>query len=414
VSLGLMQRLSHRLTCATIVTSMLRSRVGLQALLAALVSAFVLAAVFLLAGAMRSSAANVSAPSGRIVFVRTATDPHQDDDLGDIYVMNADGTHRRNLTRSLAYYDSVVWAPDHRRIVFAAQKLVKGTHGKWATNIYVINGDGTGFRQLTHTSWNDDPVWSPDSRRIAFVRHWEAPTALGVGTSDIYVVDVDGSDERRVTRDKFDESALGWSSQNKVVFVRSSRFDPQAWSGREIITMKPDGSEKHFLTHNRQAEAVPVWSPDGRSLLFVRWRGHVKASLFAMDADGSNQRKLTPAAYPYDDANEPDVTAPVWSPDGSMIAYPSPVPYEKRNSAGNIYVITAGGTWLHPVAGRDAFLGSWSPDGHTIAFTRHPAIWLVNADGRGQRRLIPRPGRRPFSLHENWLADWAPRPRLGG
>src|SRR6476620_7127758 len=63
VSLGLMQRLSHRLTCATIVTSMLRSRVGLQALLAALVSAFVLAAVFLLAGAMRSSAANVSAPS---------------------------------------------------------------------------------------------------------------------------------------------------------------------------------------------------------------------------------------------------------------------------------------------------------------------------------------------------------------
>jgi Tol biopolymer transport system component len=92
-----------------------------------------------------------------------------------------------------------------------------------------------------------------------------------------------------------------------------------------------------------------------------------------------------------------------------MIMYP--VHYSKRDDpVFNVYVMTARGTGLHPVAGNDAQSPKWSPDGQTIAFTRHPAIWVVNADGRGQRRLIPRPGRPAFSLHENWLADWAPDP----
>jgi len=363
------------------------------------------AAAPILADIMRSNSATASELNGRIVFVRTGT-PDQDQDIGDIYVMNADGSHQRNLTHSPAYYDPPVWAPDRQRIAFAAQKLLPGSHGKWATNIFVVNANGSGFRQLTRTSQNNDPVWSPDSRRIALVRHWEARN--GASRSDVYVVDADGSNERRLTHNRFEESALGWSSQDRLVFVRSPRLDPQAWSGREIISMKPDGSERRFLTHNRAAEGAPVWSPDGSKLLFVRWRGHSQAALFVMNANGTDQRKLTPAAHPYDDVNEPDVAPPAWSPTGSMIMYP--VRYSKRDPVFNIYIMTARGTGLHPVAGNNAQSPKWSPDGQTIAFTSHPAIWIVTSDGRGQRRLIPRPGRPAFSLHENWLAGWAPDP----
>ena len=68
------------------------------------------------------------------------------------------------------------WSPDGRRIAFAS-----GRDGNF--EIYVINADGSRQRRLTRNTGRDvGPVWSPDGRRIAFESNWQ-----------VYVMNADGS-----------------------------------------------------------------------------------------------------------------------------------------------------------------------------------------------------------------------------
>jgi TolB protein len=286
---------------------------------------------------------------------------------------------------------------------------VKPGHDVWATNVYLMNADGSGVRPLTRTAWSDHPVWSPDSRRIVFLRHGTKLPGNDVGStvSDIYVVNVDGKGLRRLTHSPSEEYALAWSTRNRIAFVRDS-LKGQMPKG-EIFTMRPDGSGERRLTHTRDGESGLAWSPSGHKLLFVRWlNSRDLPSIFVMDADGTNQRRLLEPGRSYDYYNWPDIGPPAWSPDGSRITFIGGSAAAKgANQA--IYVMQARGAALHKVGGTDSQSPSWAPDSRTIAFVQHPAIYLVNASGSDQRRLIPRPGRPAFSLHENWTPVWARR-----
>jgi Tol biopolymer transport system component len=59
--------------------------------------------------------------------------------------------------------------------------------------IYVINANGSGLRRLTRNAATDDaPAWSPDGRKIAFMREPD-------GDGEIYLINADGSGQRRLT-----------------------------------------------------------------------------------------------------------------------------------------------------------------------------------------------------------------------
>ncbi len=86
------------------------------------------------------------------------------------------------------------------------------------------------------------------------------------------------------------------------------------WSNRdgkkEIYAMDADGSNVKRLTNNVADEDNPKWSPDGRKILCDSERdGNME--IYVMDVDGGNQRRLTNNTA-YDSAT-------TWSPDGSMI-----------------------------------------------------------------------------------------------
>ena len=72
------------------------------------------------------------------------------------------------------------YSPDGLKLVFS-----NNTDGDY--EIYVMNADGTGVRQLTHNSSNDQqPSWSPDGKQIAFTSNRD-------GDFDIYVMNADGT-----------------------------------------------------------------------------------------------------------------------------------------------------------------------------------------------------------------------------
>ena len=111
-----------------------------------------------------------------------------------LWVVNADGSNPRQLTR-YAVGSNPAWSPDGRRIAFRRLNWPPlpsaGNSDLYVADLYVVNADGSGLRRLTRHAENVPRsfAWSPDGRTIAFLHNRE-----------VYIVKADGSDERRLTQ----------------------------------------------------------------------------------------------------------------------------------------------------------------------------------------------------------------------
>jgi Tol biopolymer transport system component len=141
--------------------------------------------------------------------------------------------------------------------------------------------------------------------------------------------------------------------------------------------------------------ATPVWSPDGSCIAFYSERDSGNQEIYVMRADGSVPTRITVhPAVDYD---------PAWSPDGRQLAFVS-----QRDGDYEIYVVDLenGATTKLTDNVADDYTPSWSPDGESIVFASgrdgNLEIYTMGANGADQKRRTENDG---LDLYPNWSPD---------
>ena len=102
----------------------------------------------------------------------------------ELWVMNADGSHKRQVTHLNAASFAPYFFPDGRRIIFASN--VNDPKGR-DFDLYAINVDGTGLERITYNDTFDGfPMFSPDGRRLVFASNRNAQTR---GDTNVFIAD---------------------------------------------------------------------------------------------------------------------------------------------------------------------------------------------------------------------------------
>ncbi|MCG7896392.1 MAG: hypothetical protein JAZ12_18300 [Candidatus Thiodiazotropha taylori] len=200
----------------------------------------------------------------------------------DIYRANADGSGLTALTDNPKYDAEPIVSADGKWIVFGSQR-----EGDF--DIYRMDVDGSNVQRLTDTEGYDGGPWfSPDSTKIVW-RAWHPTSAA--------------------------EKAQ-WQENMKQDYVQSTPLD--------IWVMNADGSNKIRLTDNGATNWAPSWHPDGKRIVFSSnmddWRDDYKTyghnfELYLINSDGSGLKRIT--------YNKIFDSFPMFSPNGKKIVFGS-------------------------------------------------------------------------------------------
>jgi len=297
------------------------------------VSHFCIAATLIAASACESTAPTASASSG--APADAAADKQGTTSSQMLLAVNPppfavsriddDGTNLVQLTDYLANAFDAAWAPDGKRIIYAANI---GPIGE--SSLFVMNADGTGVTRITYPP---DGVFDGDAaafdKGIVFVR---GSSASG---SSIYRANADGTGITQLTFGTSDTGPTA-SKGTLIAFVRDDDI---------YVLDVGTGGVTNLTNTPSTVERAPAFSPSGKQIAFSR----MGEGVFVMKADGTAVTHVTTGT---DDT-------PVWSPDGKRIAF------GRANGTPNktIYIANADGTGMTPLlppSNTDYVLFAWA------------------------------------------------------
>lgn len=297
----------------------------------------------------------------------------------DIFIMEANGDDRRQLTFD-PYEDlNPTWSPDGFWLLFESRR-------EWYYNLYKIRFDGKLLTPLTDSrngEHNRSAAWSPDGEQIVYVvETWQ--------TSDLFIMDKNGRHRYQLTTLEGVESSPQWTPDGAwIVFVGAVQYELR--QARELYKVRPDGSDLTPLTSLGKDVYNPSLSPDGRWLTFVT-RGVQSWDIFILNMASGEIQTLV--------SNPVNDNSPVWSPEGDYLTYvttPSGTSHLYRidPDGGNVRLLAYNVVQTHKP--------TWSPYGDWLIFSSYRRgrfeLYRVRPDGSDLELLAP--------TYEESVASWS-------
>ena len=280
-------------------------------------------------------------PSDQILYAKG--DPEVKPPNGHIWVMNADTTGKKQITFGSGDDDYAAWSPNYKKVVFSSNR-------NGAAELFTVNVDGTGLKQLTksaNASHDFYASWAPDGSKIFFSRA-TPDLATASWRSQIYAVNPDGTGLTKVTNDTtaglYSPSV---SPDGKKIAVVRLRLGA-AWGEARLHTMNTDGTGLTMLTDGWLGDAEPAWSPDGTKVAFTCRSGYPDyRDICVVNADGTDRKGIVTWSGPQ--AN------PSFSRDGSRIIFES-----FASSMGTLYTVKLDGTGVTPLQSTLDYMAHYS------------------------------------------------------
>lgn len=244
-------------------------------------------------------AEGLTAPSNQILFDGEGAGRKGEQHDHAIFAVNEDGTELTRLSPEGISATEPAWSSDHSKIAFQSDLADPGN-----TDIYVMSAVGTDVTRLTtNPAIDSGPAWAPDGQRIVFERSDDE------GHLDLYFIDVDSFVETRLTDAKAVTGHPTWSPDGRLVaFARNVGGDAN------IYTVDVESGVESQLTSGGPFDSHPAWSPDGSLIAFDRSTdGDGQSDIWVMGADGSAPRPLLETPV--------DEHSPIWSPDGKRLLF---------------------------------------------------------------------------------------------
>jgi len=206
----------------------------------------------------------------------------------DIYAATPDGKNIKNLTHSPGYDAEATISPNGKRIVFTSER-------DGDLDLYSMDTNGKNIKRLTHEpGYDGGAYYSPDNKMIVYRgSHPTSPAEIKKAkdllaehlvvpiTFEVWVMNADGSNKRQVTKLNSASFAPFFTPDGKRIIFCTNYFDAERNNHRkqpnfDLAVINIDGTGIERVTYNESFDGFPMFSPDGKKLVFASNRNNAK------------------------------------------------------------------------------------------------------------------------------------------